>query len=38
MFENRKFSINRNTGAPKPARRFSMGEPSLNGTTISRFP
>ncbi|KAL8407742.1 hypothetical protein RB594_006542 [Gaeumannomyces avenae] len=28
MFGNRKFSINRHTGIPKPARRFSMGEPS----------
>ena len=27
----RKFSINRNTGVPKPARRFSIGEPSLSG-------
>jgi hypothetical protein len=30
-FENRKFSINRNTGVPRPARRFSIGEPGLNG-------
>lgn len=28
---NRKFSMNRNTGVPRPARRFSMGEPSVNG-------
>ncbi|KAK4108627.1 PLP-dependent transferase [Canariomyces notabilis] len=26
---NRKFSINRNTGVPRPARRFSIGEPGL---------
>lgn len=32
-FSGRKFSINRHTGAPKTlARRFSMGEPSTNGT------
>lgn len=32
-FGGRKFSINRHTGAPKTlARRFSMGEPSTNGT------
>jgi hypothetical protein len=30
-FSNRKFSINRNTGVPRPARRFSSGEPGLNG-------
>ncbi|OAA60912.1 Pyridoxal phosphate-dependent transferase, major domain protein [Niveomyces insectorum RCEF 264] len=29
-FSNRKFSINRNTGAPKPPRRFSVGEPGVN--------
>ncbi|KAK4248603.1 pyridoxal phosphate-dependent transferase [Corynascus novoguineensis] len=29
-FPNRKFSINRNTGVPRPARRFSIGEPGLN--------
>ncbi|KAK4205766.1 pyridoxal phosphate-dependent transferase [Triangularia verruculosa] len=29
-FGNRKFSINRNTGVPRPARRFSSGEPGLN--------
>lgn len=29
-FANRKFSINRNTGVPRPARRFSIGEPGLN--------
>ncbi|CAK7222731.1 hypothetical protein SBRCBS47491_004959 [Sporothrix bragantina] len=28
-FSNRKFSINRNTGVPKPSRRFSFGEPGL---------
>lgn len=28
---NRKFSINRNTGVPKPSRRFSVGEPSVGG-------
>lgn len=27
---SRKFSINRNTGVPRPCRRFSIGEPSLN--------
>ncbi|KUI55339.1 Aspartate aminotransferase [Cytospora mali] len=27
-FHNRKFSINRNTGVPRPSRRFSIGEPS----------
>lgn len=27
-FVNRKFSINRNTGVPRPARRFSIGEPN----------
>lgn len=32
-FGNRKFSINRNTGVPRPARRFSMGEPGLNEAT-----
>jgi hypothetical protein len=26
----RKFSINRNTGVPRPCRRFSVGEPSLS--------
>lgn len=31
MFGNRKFSINRHTGIPKPSRRFSMGEPSQSG-------
>jgi hypothetical protein len=30
-FGNRKFSINRNTGVPRPARRFSIGEPGLSG-------
>ena len=30
-FNNRKFSINRNTGVPKPARRFSVGEPAMSG-------
>ena len=29
---NRKFSINRNTGLPRPARRFSLGEPGYTGT------
>ncbi|CRK37438.1 hypothetical protein VD0002_g4910 [Verticillium dahliae] len=38
MFANRKFSINRHTGVPKPvagthgARRFSVGEPSQSET------
>ncbi len=36
MFTNRKFSMNRNTGVPRPARRFSIGEPSLNGETSAR--
>jgi len=27
---SRKFSINRHSGVPKPSRRFSIGEPSLN--------
>ncbi|KAK3683906.1 pyridoxal phosphate-dependent transferase [Podospora appendiculata] len=31
-FASRKFSINRNTGVPKPGRRFSIGEPSINET------
>jgi hypothetical protein len=31
VFANRKFSINRNTGVPRPARRFSVGEPGLSG-------
>ncbi len=31
MFSNRKFSMNRHTGVPRPARRFSIGEPSING-------
>ncbi len=31
MLGNRKFSINRNTGVPKPARRFSSGEGGLSG-------
>ncbi|KAL2157839.1 hypothetical protein VTH06DRAFT_5108 [Thermothelomyces fergusii] len=29
-FAHRKFSINRNTGVPRPARRFSIGEPGLS--------
>lgn len=29
-FGPRKFSVNRNTGVPKPTRRFSIGEPSQN--------
>lgn len=29
-FSARKFSINRNTGVPRPARRFSVGEPGVN--------
>ncbi|CAP71084.1 uncharacterized protein PODANS_6_4520 [Podospora anserina S mat+] len=29
-FGNRKFSINRNTGVPRPARRFSNTEPGIN--------
>ncbi|KAK4101867.1 PLP-dependent transferase [Parathielavia hyrcaniae] len=29
-FGHRKFSINRNTGVPRPCRRFSVGEPGLN--------
>ncbi|KAJ4306676.1 hypothetical protein N0V88_000040 [Collariella sp. IMI 366227] len=29
-FTNRKFSMNRNTGQPKQARRFSIGEPGVN--------
>ncbi|KAK4460298.1 aspartate aminotransferase [Cladorrhinum samala] len=29
-FSNRKFSINRNTGVPRPARRFSLSEGGLN--------
>lgn len=33
-FVNRKFSINRNTGVPRPARRFSIGEPSNNTGTF----
>jgi len=33
-FANRKFSINRNTGVPRPARRFSMGEPGLSGMKL----
>ncbi|KAK1778466.1 pyridoxal phosphate-dependent transferase [Copromyces sp. CBS 386.78] len=32
-FHNRKFSINRNTGIPRPARRFSIGEPSATEAT-----
>ncbi|TLS27237.1 hypothetical protein PpBr36_04411 [Pyricularia pennisetigena] len=38
MFSNRKFSINRNTGVPKPSRRFSIAEPSANeaGSKIHR--
>ncbi|EHA47558.1 hypothetical protein MCOR27_010401 [Pyricularia oryzae] len=38
MFSNRKFSINRNTGVPKPSRRFSLAEPSANeaGSKIHR--
>lgn len=35
-FGNRKFSINRNTGVPRPARRFSMGEPGLSGMKLRR--
>lgn len=31
-FVNRKFSINRNTGQPRPSRRFSIGEPSTQNT------
>lgn len=34
-FTNRKFSMNRNTGQPKQARRFSIGEPGVNGTYAS---
>ena len=30
-FGPRKFSINRNTGVPRPARRFSTAEPGLSG-------
>ncbi|EPE03803.1 aminotransferase class i and ii [Ophiostoma piceae UAMH 11346] len=30
---NRKFSINRNTGVPKPGRRFSVGESGVNETS-----
>jgi hypothetical protein len=33
-FGNRKFSINRNTGVPRPCRRFSIGEPGVNGTDL----
>ncbi|CAK7567198.1 MAG: hypothetical protein SEPTF4163_005160 [Sporothrix epigloea] len=29
-FSRRTFSINRNTGVPKPGRRFSFGEPGVN--------
>lgn len=31
-FVNRKFSINRNTGQPRPSRRFSIGEPNTQNT------
>lgn len=34
-FEKRKFSINRNTGEPKPSRRFSIGGPSSQGNNLS---
>jgi len=37
-FLNRKFSINRNTGVPKPVRRFSIGEPSINGEHLTVCP
>lgn len=37
-FANRKFSINRNTGVPRPARRFSIGEPGLNGMNMTLRP
>jgi hypothetical protein len=33
-FDKRKFSINRNTGCPKPGRRFSIGQPSENGESL----
>jgi hypothetical protein len=33
-FEKRKFSINRNTGEPKPGRRFSIGGVGAQGEII----
>ncbi|KAK8087063.1 hypothetical protein PG994_002037 [Apiospora phragmitis] len=36
MFNNRKFSMNRNTGVPRMSRRFSVGEPS-NSETSSKI-
>jgi hypothetical protein len=37
MFGNRKFSMNRNTGVPRPARRFSTSEPSSSGMQFSLY-
>ncbi|KAK8107827.1 uncharacterized protein PG998_009840 [Apiospora kogelbergensis] len=36
MFSGRKFSMNRNTGVPRPSRRFSVGETG-NGETSSKI-
>lgn len=34
MFNNRKFSMNRNTGVPRPSRRFSTSEPGAQGMCV----
>lgn len=34
-FAKRKFSINRNTGVPRESRRYSVGEPTATGESLS---